>query len=602
MNPEREREVRGGKIDYPHGGWQAPLYPVLISLGVAVAAWLLLQELPRSSHSLQTPNIIALLILFTGLVTGLTVFGTLRPFLRMRNQTTDMIGEAYKAGERWELVIRGSGVGFWDYDVKDGKFFFSQEFMSLLGYAQRDFTGTVEQWYELMYPEDVDGVKRTVASHLDRRTPLYTIEYRIRRSNGEYMWVEDRGKAVWDGKGKAVRLAGITNDISNMKRVQDVLESRTNELEIAKDAIEAENLNVKKFQKAVDASTEAVVITDPLGAVIYVNPAWVKLNGYTDTEALGRNLRIIKSERTDPKIFSEMWEKISAGLPYVTEDLTNRRKNGTEYQAGLSVFPVREGAQTLFYVAICQDITQRKEVDRAKTEFVSLASHQLRTPLSAIRWYSEMLMSKYVGQLNLKQEQYLKEIYAGNLRMVDLVNALLNVSRIDLGTFAIEPEETSLTDICDSVIKELTPQITQRKEVIKRSFAGAPKSYLGDPKLLRIIFQNFISNAVKYTQDGGHIEVEIASREPNLYIRVTDNGYGIPKQQQGKIFEKLFRADNVREKDTEGTGLGMYIVKAIVESSNGRIWFESEENKGTTFHVMLPLSGMPKKTGTKDLA
>ena len=213
-----------------------------------------------------------------------------------------------------------------------------------------------------------------------------------------------------------------------------------------------------------------------------------------------------------------------------------------------------------------------------------------------------MLLSKYVGELNEKQRQYVKEIYAGNLRMVELVNALLNVSRIDLGTFVSDPVPVNLVEICESVLTELTPQILEKKQTIERIFAGAPQTYSADPKLIRIVFQNFLSNSVKYTQPEGQIAVEINVRDGSVYLRVSDNGYGIPAAQHGKIFEKLFRADNVRQKDTEGTGLGMYIVKAIVESSGGRIWFESEENKGTTFHVLLPLSGMPKKSGVKGLA
>ncbi|OGZ07294.1 MAG: hypothetical protein A3D65_02240 [Candidatus Lloydbacteria bacterium RIFCSPHIGHO2_02_FULL_50_13] len=296
-----------------------------------------------------------------------------------------------------------------------------------------------------------------------------------------------------------------------------------------------------------------------------------------------------------------MWEKIRAGLTYRTEDIVNKRKDGTTYLAELSIFPISEGEQTLFYVSLCQDISLRKEIDRAKTEFVSLASHQLRTPLSAIRWYSEMLLSKYVGELNEKQKQYVKEIYAGNLRMVELVNALLNVSRLDLGTFAIEPEDVSLVEICESVLSELMPQLTEKTQVVERIFANAPAVYRADPKLVRIIFQNFLSNSVKYTQAGGHIAVEISTKQNMLYIRVADNGYGIPKSQHSKMFQKLFRADNVRQKDTEGTGLGMYIVKAIVEASGGQLSFDSEENKGTTFHVLLPLSGMPRKMGARGL-
>ena len=113
--------------------------------------------------------------------------------------------------------------------------------------------------------------------------------------------------------------------------------------------------------------------------------------------------------------------------------------------------------------------------------------------------------------------------------------------------------------------------------------------------------QNLISNAVKYTPEKGKVEISLTIKEPDVLIKVGDNGYGIPKAQEAHIFEKLFRADNVREKDTEGTGLGLYLVKAIVDQSGGKVWFTSAENKGTTFFVAIPLSGMKKKEGTKAL-
>jgi two-component system sensor histidine kinase VicK len=119
-----------------------------------------------------------------------------------------------------------------------------------------------------------------------------------------------------------------------------------------------------------------------------------------------------------------------------------------------------------------------------------------------------------------------------------------------------------------------------------------------DPDLTRIIFQNLLTNAVKYTPSGGKISLKIELRKKHVLIKISDTGYGVPKRQQRQLFTKLFRADNVRRQDTDGTGLGLYIVQSIVESAQGKVWFESEENKGTTFYVRLPLKGMPVMTET----
>ena len=589
------------EVGRPHGGKLLLFFaPLILLLGGGLTAWLS-YRLPSTSLAEFTYLIISVVAFVEAVIVWIMLLLVIPQYNRFAKKATEVLGTAGAGEDRYVSALIGSGLGFWDYDIGSKSVFFSASMMAMLGYPEQDKIDTIDTWMGLVHAEDVEGVKRTIEYHLAKRTPEYAIEYRIKRANGEYQWVANKGKVKSDVSGKAVRLSGITEDISNVRRVQEVLKSRTNELEDAKNKIEREVQNARKFQKAVDSSTEAVSITTPDGALVYVNPAWVILNGFTDSEALGRNPRILKSEETKPDIFNAMWEKITAGLTFTTEEITNKRKDGSIYHAELSIYPIHEGSQVLFYVSLCQDITQRKEIDRAKTEFVSLASHQLRTPLSAIRWYSEMLLSKYVGELNEKQKQYVKEIYAGNLRMVDLVNALLNVSRIDLGTFAIEPEQVNLIETCDSVLSELTPQINEKKQTIERIFTNAPKAYLADPKLIRIVFQNFLSNSVKYTQPEGHIIAEISTKENQLYIRVSDNGYGIPKAQHGKIFEKLFRADNVRQKDTEGTGLGMYIVKAIVESSGGTISFDSEENKGTTFHVYLPLAGMQKKGGMRGL-
>ena len=185
--------------------------------------------------------------------------------------------------------------------------------------------------------------------------------------------------------------------------------------------------------------------------------------------------------------------------------------------------------------------------------------------------------------------------------MVELVNALLNVSRIDLGSFIIDLSLTDLPALADDVIKELRPQAKERVINVTAKYGGDIPKIPADQKLLRIIFQNLLSNAIKYTPPKGKVMLEITRGSPEILITVADSGFGIPKHQQNKIFSKLFRADNVREKEPNGTGLGLYIVKSVVEKSGGRIWFESEENKGTKFFVAFPLRGMEKKEGAKTL-
>ncbi len=606
MNMENSPVIAGkahlNKVSVPRSGSLFIMLSAVLLFLVSGVVTALTYYMPQTMFAPFTPVVTGVLLLvFSGVLWSMLVM-TMRPYITYSEQAIEAVQSVAVGNDRHARAIIGSGLGYWDYDIISGELFFSGHMMALLGYGEQERIDRIDFWYSLIHPDDVDGVRRTMTYHFDKRTPEYSIEYRIRRANGEYIWVIDKGRAEYSPDGKATKLSGVTQDMTNMKRVQEVLDSRTSELDIATKKVIEESRNALKFKMATDGSIQAVAITTPDGKIIYINPAWTLLNGYQSHEVMGQTHRMLKSIDTNSDIYKQMYEIISKGQAFKSEDMVNIRKDGTKYQASLTIVPIKEGNEILFYAGLSEDITQRKDVDKAKTEFVSLASHQLRTPLSAIRWYSEMLLSKYVGELNEKQRQYVQEIYHGNLRMVDLVNALLNTSRIDLGTFAVEPEPINLVELAESVLLELTPQLTERKQIVEKNFDHAPKEYNADPKLMRIVFQNLLSNSVKYTQIGGKVGVEIGVKDADLYISIWDNGYGIPRHQQGQMFQKLFRADNVRQKDTEGTGLGMYIIKAIVESAHGRIWFDSEEDKGTKFHVLMPLTGMVKKTGVKGLS
>jgi two-component system sensor histidine kinase VicK len=265
----------------------------------------------------------------------------------------------------------------------------------------------------------------------------------------------------------------------------------------------------------------------------------------------------------------------------------------------ITVTPVILDRKIIGTIEVFRDITREVEIDKAKSEFVSLASHQLRTPLTGISWYTEMILRGDVGEVTLAQRKYLEEVYNTNRRMIDLVNTLLNVSSIELGTFTVQSVPTDICALAESVLEEQKLKIEQKKLIVTTKFGASIPVFLTDPKLLRMIFQNLLSNAVKYTSSGGKIEFVIFFDPPKtIRIQISDTGYGIPRNQHDQIFTKLFRADNVRSKDTGGTGLGLYIVKSTVENFGGKIRFESEENKGTTFYVTLPLGGPRNKKTT----
>lgn len=378
--------------------------------------------------------------------------------------------------------------------------------------------------------------------------------------------------------------------------------------------VEKEKQNVSREKDKTEAILysigDGVFVIDKNYRIRMFNRVAADISGYTIKEAAGKKygevLKFVyeKTGKVNDKFIKECMR--TGEIKEMTNHTLLIRKNGEKVPVSDSAAPLKDkSGKVVGCVVVFRDITKEREIDRAKTEFVSLASHQLRTPLSTINWYAEMLLAGDAGKLKKDQEKYLQEVYTANQRMVDLVNALLNVSRIELGTFTVEPKSINLIDICRSVVNELKPQILEKKLRVEEKYDKNIPKIQADPKLVRIIFQNLLSNAVKYTPKG-KVVVEITlKKEGNkgyVLIKVSDTGYGIPQSQQSKIFTKLYRADNVKEKDTEGTGLGLYIVKSIIDHTKGKIWFESEENKGTSFYVAIPLTGMKKKKGTKELS
>ncbi len=395
----------------------------------------------------------------------------------------------------------------------------------------------------------------------------------------------------------AVELSGLYGKLEQRVQV------RTAELEKEKETSERLADDLKKFLQAVENASDQIIITDAKGIIIYANEAMVMNTGYTRVEVMGQNPgKNLWGGQMDEKYYNHMWTTIHKKRQKWQGEVTNKKKNGKTYIAALSISPILDvKGEVKYFVGIERDITKEKAVDRMKTEFISVASHQLRTPLSAVRWFAEMLISGDAGKLNKEQKEYVQQMYDSNDRMIELVNALLNVSRIEQGRITIEPEIIDLIKLIDQVIVELTPKIKEKKlHIIVSKHKQLPKISV-DPKLVRQVYANLISNAVKYTPENGEIQIYISKKGDDVISQIQDNGVGIPEDQQGRVFNKFFRADNIRSVIPDGTGLGLYIVKSVVQSSGGKIWFESKEGKGTTFWFTLPLSGTPPKKGERTL-
>jgi len=255
----------------------------------------------------------------------------------------------------------------------------------------------------------------------------------------------------------------------------------------------------------------------------------------------------------------------------------------------LSTISIIREKEKIGTLVILHDVTREKRIESMKTEFVSIAAHQLRTPLSAIKWTIRMFLIGDLGKITKEQTNFLEKTYQSNERMINLINDLLNVTRIEEGRYLYKPTLVNFENLIQTAMESFKEKIKTRKINFKfeKPKEKIPKIKV-DIEKMQLVIQNLLDNAIRYTLEGGKITVSLKYKEKELKFSIQDTGIGISKEQQKRIFTKFFRTVNAVKMETEGSGLGLFIAKNIIDAHGGKIWFESEKGKGSTFSFSLP--------------
>ena len=345
----------------------------------------------------------------------------------------------------------------------------------------------------------------------------------------------------------------------------------------------AELADNSTFDMLYNNSPVAYVTLNQSGALVNYNAAAVQLLETNFSDLGGRSFFSL----CDPEFnHSVLVEKIKAGLTINELEMPLRTVMGSTVWVLLSVFSLRERGELLLTLV---NITEQKKIDTAKSEFVALATHQLRTPIAAIRYAADLLTKHIVDGQTERNATYLDKINRNVLRMLALINDFLHVSKLEMGTFATEASSITVNAFLDDILEEFEGRIANQHIAVTRRGEPATQTMSTDPRLLNIILSNIISNAVKYTPPEGSLDVSYASDGQVIRFAITDTGIGIPEAEIPQLFRKFFRASNAQSQHTEGTGLGLYIVQEAAKQLGGSIEVASEEGKGTTFTVILPL-------------
>jgi len=437
----------------------------------------------------------------------------------------------------------------------------------------------------------------------------YTSKHLFRREQKliEHSEKLDREKVSWAEKMKRIdsnaQLLAKRDKI--ITKVNEQLNAKIKELEKSEKSLMRAFSDLKNARKSTEEERnktaaivsnfiDPIIVVDKFNKINLINPAAKDIFGFIDKD-LGKKVssednysmnnikKIIKRDfqvKSSRELKSHNPNEEEIIIEYSGQELTYKVITAKVVDhAGVDL-----GVMKIFY-----NLTREKMIDKLKSEFISIAAHQLRTPLSAIKWVIKMVLDGDTGKLNKEQQKLLFKGYESNERIINLVNDMLNVSRIEEGRFgySFKKEDFLKTlqfhiDNFENLIKQKSIKLTVEK------LSKLPSVYM-DKQKMGLILQNILENAIKYTPEFGKINIVLEAGKQFLKVKIKDNGVGIPEKDQVKLFTKFFRAENVVRMQTEGSGLGLFIVKNVIKKHGGEISFESKEGKGTEFIFTLPL-------------
>jgi PAS domain S-box-containing protein len=484
--------------------------------------------------------------------------------------------ELEKSREQFTLAVNGSHDGIWDWDLRDNSLYLSPRCKEMIGYEDHELPNEFSTLEDNIYPDDKNWIMNELEKSLKVKAPKFNIEFRLMHRNGSFIWVQARGVFLRGESSFVYRMAGSMTDITERKKA---------EIKIAEEAVRRRIL--------IEQSSDGIVIVDQNGKVFEANWKYADMLGYSPEEVLTLHMWDWEALSTREECLRMARDIDESGNHFETR---HKRKDGTFFDVEISSNAAMFGEQKLIF-CVCRDITKRKRAEkellnakleaesanRIKSQFLANMSHELRTPLNSIIGFSDIMNSKMFGELTEKQLRYTNNINESGQHLLELINTVLDLSKIEAGKMELDCEMFSVMEVFNEVLTQITPIASKKNISITIENEIQLVEMFADRLKFKQIMYNLLSNAIKFTHDNGKASIIVKKIGNNTQISVSDTGIGIPEHMLQDVFTPFTQIDSSNKRKYGGTGLGLSIVKQFVEMHNGEIWLESEEGKGSTF-------------------
>lgn len=479
----------------------------------------------------------------------------------------------FEAEERLRIAVEASELGTFEVNYQTKTINYSPRYLEILGFEPGQHP-THEELISRIHPDDIS--KRDQANQ--RALEMGTLDYELRLvpAKNKLTWIRAKGKVTYDENGKPFKMAGGILDITNEKLSRQLIEE-----------------SEERFRSLANSVPQHVWTTDAAGMVNYFNQSMYDYTGLTQEQLIGDGwLRMIHPDDREQNLL-EWNNSVTTGEPYLCEHRFLRHDG--EYRWHLSrALPQYDNTGTIaLWVGTSTDIDDIKKHEQQKDDFIKMASHELKTPVTSIKGYVQLLQKLHDDDPNVNPvyKTYLTTVDKQISKLTKLITDLLDITRIETGILQLSKNKFSINDLVHSIATDMQLTAPSHKIIVQEK---ASTQVIADQDRISQVLINYITNAIKYSPAGDRVVLEVDANHREAIVSVTDFGIGIHQPDQAKVFERFYRAPGINAQNYPGFGIGLFIVQEIIARHHGKTWVKSEKGKGSTFYFSLPLGSSPQ--------